>query len=171
MRRDLCGMRPTSRRGVAVVLTSTASRTCCLDILAPPMGLTSSSDVVIALLPTNSSGIRASASTKARVSRLAVISTFLLGRKKSRLIGVGAEGPSARRRSDRDIRFSENRSCGVSIATGEFTGAARLRVPGSGRGHPATVVVGYVLQGRLGWRPFDFSPGMTPHSLFIDWGP
>ena len=102
-------MRPTSRRGVAVVLTSTASRTCCLDILAPPMGLTSPSDVVIALLPTNSSGIRASASTKARVSRPAAISTFLLGRIKSGSIGVGAEGPqgaevigiSGSRRTDR----------------------------------------------------------------------
>ena len=102
-------MRLTSRRGVAVLLTSTASRTCCLDILAPPMGLTSPSDVVIALLPTNSSGIRASASTKARVSRPAAISTFLLGRIKSGSIGVGAEGPqgaevigiSGSRRTDR----------------------------------------------------------------------
>lgn len=180
MRRDLCGMRPTSRRGVAVVLTSTASRTCCLDILAPPMGLTSPSDVVIALLPTNSSGIRASASTKARVSRPAAISTFLLGRIKSGSFGVGAEGPQGR--SDRYIRFSENRSCGVSVATGEFTGAARLRVPGSGRGHPATVVCGLCSGRSLGkMERGDLSASrharrdvMTPFhvSMFLgDWGP
>ena len=141
-------MRPTSRRGVAVVLTSTASRTCCLDILAPPMGLTSPSDVVIALLPTNSSGIRASASTKARVSRPAAISTFLLGRIKSGSIGVGAEGPqgaevigiSGSRRTDRAGSWSLRANSPVPRVCAS---------PVVAEGTPQPLFLGYVRVGLL----------------------
>lgn len=174
-------MRLTSRRGVAVVLTSTASRTCCLDILAPPMGLTSPSDVVIALLPTNSSGIRASASTKARVSRPAAISTFLLGRIKSGSIGVGAEGPqgaevigiSGSRRTDR----AGSRSLRANSPVPRVCASP---VVAEGTPRPLfCVMFGSVEKWNVGtWRPFGFSPGsrdvMTPFHVYmflVDRGP
>ena len=49
--------------GSRVVLTSTASLTCCFDTLDPPLSLIRLSDIFSASSPTISSGIRASAAT------------------------------------------------------------------------------------------------------------
>ena len=165
-------MRLTSRRGVAVLLTSTASRTCCLDILAPPMGLTSPSDVVIAFLPTNSSGIRGSASTNARVSRPAAIWTVVgrinsaEGPQGAEVIGISVLGEirfSGSRRTDRAGSRSLRASSPVSRVCASPVVADGTRDRCLGNVHVSVVENNGIR------RPFEFSPGMLTVRVSIFW--